>query len=393
MTSRPAARRRRALPAALIAPVSALLAGCAALAPSIPLGSPPPTHGAHGPAQPAAAASPAAPQQSATPPAVQVAAAAQADAAQLGVQIYWHTTGSPARVTAAADQVLDYVVGLGANSVGLTFPVYTDGVRPTKVYGVAGSTPDPGSLRLVIDEAEARGLRVMLRPVIDEADITDARGDWRGSIQPRSMNAWFASYQQFLAPYLALAQETHVGYFVVGTELESLAAAKTQWAALETAAARLYTGELDYAQNWDDWANGVSTPQAQNVGVDAYPELHVSATASVAQLTAAWKSWLRKRSGTTLAHTVVQEVGIPAVGGAYAAPAQWAKPGDRINARIQQNWFAAACQSARALGLPGMYFWDVDSYADPAAASAYDSGSFIGRGDQAIKSCFAGWGS
>ena len=72
--------------------------------------------------------------------------------------------------------------------------------------------------------------------------------------------------------------------------------------------------------------------------------------------------------------------------------ARWSKAGDRIDVPIQAKWFTAACQSARALGLPGIYFWDVDSYADPANASTDGSGSFIGRGDQSIKACFAqGW--
>jgi len=105
--------------------------------------------------------------------------------AQLGVQVYWHTSGSAEDVRTAADRVLNYIVGLGANSVGLTFPIYTDGVHPTRVYTVSGSTPDPASLGIVITEAAARGLRITLRPLIDEANIKDAQGDWRGTIQPR----------------------------------------------------------------------------------------------------------------------------------------------------------------------------------------------------------------
>jgi hypothetical protein len=89
---------------------------------------------------------------------------------------------------------------------------------------------------------------------------------------------------------------------------------------------------------------------------------------------------------------VVQEVGIAAASGAYAHPALWATAGEKVVPAIQINWFAAACQSARALHMAGIYFWDVDSYADPANAAGADAGSIIGRGDQAIKACFsAGW--
>ena len=51
-----------------------------------------------------------------------------------------------------------YIVRLGANSVALPFPIYTNGVHPTEVYGVSGSIPSPATLDLVIKAAQARGL-------------------------------------------------------------------------------------------------------------------------------------------------------------------------------------------------------------------------------------------
>jgi hypothetical protein len=390
-------RSRRTLVLAATASLLGLTTAtaCAQLAPYTPAAQPSAIGAAAGASSSpdASSTSTAAAAPTVTLPVAKVSAAAQAETAQLGVQVYWHTMGSAADVRNAADKVLNYVVGLGANTVGLTFPFYTNGVDPTQVYGKTGSTPDPATLAIVIGEAKARGLRVMLRPLLDETNIADSKGDWRGTIQPQGVSAWFASYRTFLAPYLQLAQQTHVSYFVVGTELESLAKQKIQWSALDTATAKIYTGELDYAQNWDNWGDAVSSTQAPHIGVDAYPVLHVSNTASVSTLTAAWEHWLHNRSSSTLKQTVMQEVGIRAVSGAYAAPARWSQPGDTINVQVQQNWFTAACQSARALNLPGIYFWDVDSYADPAHATANGSGSFIGRGDSAIKACFAAqWG-
>src|SRR5579883_2667433 len=162
-------------------------------------------------------------------PLVQVPPAVKAMKAQLGVQVYWHTSGSAEDVRTAADRVLNYIVGLGANSVGLTFPIYTDGVHPTRVYTVSGSTPDPASLGIVITEAAARGLRITLRPLIDEANIEDAQGDWRGTIQPVDIGAWFSSYWSVLKPYVQLAQQDSVNGFVVAAELNSLVYQKSQW--------------------------------------------------------------------------------------------------------------------------------------------------------------------
>jgi hypothetical protein len=59
---------------------------------------------------------------------------ATATAAQLGIDVYWHTPGSASSVRAAAAPILNYVVSLHANSVALAFPVFTDGDHPTHVY-------------------------------------------------------------------------------------------------------------------------------------------------------------------------------------------------------------------------------------------------------------------
>jgi hypothetical protein len=388
--------RRGSLVVSLVVAM-ACASACAALAPSVPVGQPVSTASggitaaagaSHGSSSATAAAT--------TPtqlPVVQVSAAAKALKAQLGIQVYWHTMGSSADVRTAADKVLNYVAGLGANSVGLTFPVFTDGVHPTRVYTVSGSTPDPTTLNIVIAEAKARGLRVTLRPLIDETNIKDAKQDWRGTIAPVNLTNWFASYWSVLKPYVQLAQQTGVTDFVMGTELNSLVYQKSHWQTIDAAAAQIYTGELDYSDNWDIWMSGGSYSPAPSVDLDAYPDLDLSDNASVSQLTSAWTQWLHNRSTTTLSKTVLQEVGIAAASGAYHHPALWATAGEKVVPSIQINWFAAACSSARALHLPGIFFWDVDSNADPANPNLSDAGSIIGHGDQAIRACFsAAWG-
>lgn len=389
-------RRRRAgaLRAVAGAVGLTLLAGCAQLVPTVPTGSPPATSAAGAGRSSAGAPGPAG--QATAPPAPipHVSAAAQALDRQLGVQIYWHTPGTARQIAATAAPLLDYAVSLGANSVSLSFPIFTDGAHPTKVYPEAASTPTPAELDVVVKAAQARGLRVMLRPLIDESNIVDAKGDWRGTIEPHSVSAWFAGYRSVLAPYLALAQSDSVNYFVIGAELDSLVGDTSQWKALDQAAAAQFTGEIDYADNWSSWQEGESYAPAANIGVDAYPDLTEPDSASVGKLTSAWEAWLEKRSDTTLQHTVMQEVGISAVAGSYTHPALTVPAGKSVTAipSIQANWFSAACAAAQSLDMPGVYFWSVDSNAVPAKGATSDVNTFIGRGDQAIKACFSsGW--
>ena len=90
------------------------------------------------------------------------------------MQVYVHTAGGR-----PADQyiesILDYVVTRGANSVAFSFPLYTDGQRPTKVFA-GEQTPPPAVLGRMAAAAHQRGLRVMLRPLLDEDSLRTAQG-------------------------------------------------------------------------------------------------------------------------------------------------------------------------------------------------------------------------
>jgi len=366
---------RRALQLLGVALVAALLASCSRLGPNIPT---------EARAEPSAVSSP-------TSNVPHISAAAKATTAQLGVQIFWHDVNDAWSVENNATRLLDYTVGLGANSVGISFPIFTDGARPTRVYTKDGVTPTSASLQVLIRAAKARGLRVLLRPLLDEANIATSPGAWRGSIEPRNMAAWFDSYLAVVTPFLMAGQAAGADTFVVGTELNSLVGQATQWSKVMQASARMFTGQLSYADNWDVWATGRPLVAGAAPGLDAYPQLHLPDTATVAQITDAWAAWFRKRPAD-LTNTVVQEVGIAATPGAYKQPAAWGVPGQSDVPQVQVKWFAGACAAVKALHLTGIYFWNLDAWAEPAKGASRDIGSFIGRGDSAIKECYAaGW--
>ncbi|WP_436525137.1 glycoside hydrolase family 113 [Actinoplanes sp. HUAS TT8] len=361
-----------------------LLAACGSLAPHVPTGP-----------QESVAASPGvseilvSPSASAAGPSPTVTTA-HTTKAELGVQIFWHEVTTPDQVRANADRLLDYVVSLGANSVGITFPIYTDGARPTRVYTGPGVTPTPSDLVTIIGRARARGLRVLVRPLIDEKNLNTG-GAWRGSIKPVNVNAWFTSYGKVLMPFLTAAQSAGADSFVLGSELDSLVRYQRKWRTTVAEASRIFTGRLVYADNWGAWATGRPGVPGADPGLDAYPSLGLPDSATVAQLTTAWTKWLRSRP-EGLDRTVIQEVGIAAAPGAYRRPTGWPSDRQKVTPQIQIRWFAGACAAAKSLNMAGIYFWTLDAWADPANAGGYNAGSFIGRGDQAIKECFAsGW--
>ena len=75
---------------------------------------------------------------------------------QTGIQLYWHTSGTVSQMGQDAARSLNYIVSLGANSVGITFPIYTDGVEPTRAYA-GDATPSRESISIVLAAAKARG--------------------------------------------------------------------------------------------------------------------------------------------------------------------------------------------------------------------------------------------
>jgi hypothetical protein len=314
--------------------------------------------------------------------------------ATLGIQVYWNSTGSQANMEADANRIFNYVVRLGANSVAINFFFFTNGEYPTYVYGVWGTTPSPATMAMVIRNAREHGLRVLLRPLLNEKNIQIINGAWRGSIEPPSVSSWFESYYRFLKPYLIAAQRSGADAFNIGAELDSLAPDEPDWTVLKAAAAELFEGQLTYAVNYGRWQEDPPYEPVPDAAVDAYPLLGLGDSATVAELTAAWVSWLRSEPEPVLRRTVLQEVGIAAVSGAYAEPARVAPSGTPLDVAIQRKWFASACAAAKATHMAGIYFYAVNSTDQPSgrAAADYAPGSFIDRSDGVIKACFAsGW--
>lgn len=307
-----------------------------------------------------------------------------------GVQLYWHTVGSDSDIRPTIARSLDYIVGLGANSVGITFPIYTDGPTPGSVFA-GKDTPSPEQLRMIIDAAKARHLRVMVRPLIDEANIMTTSGAWRGNIQPPNPASWFASYRTLIVRYADAAARSSADEFVAGTELFSMQYNSNEWQATAAAIAQQahFTGTISYSVNWDSHDND-SLPFSV-IGLDAYPAIQLGDDASVEQLTSALVAWIDQQPESVRSRLTIQEAGIPAISGMYPHPWYWGGEGAQ-NLQAQSNWFTAIYRAAKQTGLRGVYYWMLDSKVDPSQAnpSTDDSGSFIGRpAEAAIKTNFS----
>ncbi|MGK4585138.1 glycoside hydrolase family 113 [Kitasatospora sp. HPMI-4] len=308
---------------------------------------------------------------------------------QWGAQVYWEDMPSDgeSEIRGKAQRIADYLVGLGANSVALSFPVYIDGIDSNSLH-TGQKTPSPARLKPALDTFHKAGLRITLRPIIDERSLLP---QWRGALAPADREKWFASYGGLLDRYADVAKDSSVTTMVAGTELVSLEG-DPHWSALVSELRGHFPGELAYDTNWDNYvAHDVDVPVDQ-VQVDAYFPVDAPDSAGADQIAAAWNQWLDRKHSDDLSTTLLSEAGIGAENGAYRSPGDFYRYG-RVNPQVQATWYTAVCQVVRERRLGGVYWWSVNFHTNPSIPPADDHSrlDFAGRPatEQAVKSCFS----
>lgn len=282
----------------------------------------------------------------------------------------------------AAGAEATYLTQLNANSVIISFPFFMHGAKARGVYAKYPKTPTPGDLAEVVRTAETAGLYVGLRPLLANNSLGVPRNTWR----PFRIRAWFASYQRFLLPYARMAQANKVPKLFVGTEFQDFGTSPL-WNRLDRALHRVYKGTLAYANNGHLLHPGTGGRLAK-ISADSYPDMpREGPNASVRQLTSSWKTW----DAVMHKGTVLSEVGIAGVRGAYAKPWMIKWPNAQIDGTVQARWFTAACHAAAATHMGGIYFWAIGFGAAQLTAHLdlqHQSAWEAGPGFKAAAKCF-----
>jgi len=293
----------------------------------------------------------------------------------------------PAFATKATAQ-LDHLAQLHVNSVAFVFPIYQASWTATTVYGDPNSTPTASNMRTFIRAAHQRHMRVLLRPLLDEASL-HAAGKWRGQIAPSSTSAWFASYTSLLIGYAQLAQAEHVEIIDIGTEFDSLQSSTQQWVNLIASIRGVYHGQLTYSANWAIWYPSFGWA-LDFLSVDAFFPLAVPVNGTQQQLAAAWGQWIARANGFAYSfgkHVVFTELGTTSEVGSFQQPWLWSH-GTGVSMEAQRLYYAAACQALKGR-IGGMYWWEY--LLDPLPSPTTDPG-FDPQGKPAeleISRCYA----
>jgi hypothetical protein len=191
----------------------------------------------------------------------------------------------------AATDSRSTLVATGTNWAALLVTQYQDTANSNVIAPVAEKTPTDAALITAIQDLHSRGMKVMLKPHIDPWN-----GQWRGDINPTDIDAWFASYTQFILHYAQMAEELGVEAYCMGTEFRTIsgAANRDRWIAVINAIRNVYSGVLTYAANAtypaDEFTSVSFWDQLDIIGLDGYFTLTDQTNPTLAQLIAAWRS-------------------------------------------------------------------------------------------------------
>lgn len=273
----------------------------------------------------------------------------------IALSLYYEGPGPELRYEAMVDRIAD----AGARSISVVVQWAQTDVKATTIAPDPKETPSDADVRRVIAHARARGLDVLLFPILWVE--RRAIGEWRGTLAPSDPDAWWASYRRFVLHYARLAAETGASAYSVGSELASLEDRTARWHGIIDAVRAEYGGRLIYSANWDHYEEVTFWDRLDAIGLTAYYKLTDDPRASQARLTAAWKvikQQLLAWQATVGKPMVFTELGYPSQDGAAVTP--WDYTGVRdLDVEEQRRALAAFVEVWRdEPALEGVYFWN-----------------------------------
>lgn len=301
--------------------------------------------------------------------------------------------GSP-----AFERTLDETKRMGGTWIAITvFGRVLDlngrGVDPTFEQPYAKNMND---VRRAIDQAHARGLRVMLVP-----HLWVESGQWRAEIDPKTdagWDTWTKSYGAWVKQWAAIAEGGRVEIFSAGVELRSWVTSPraASFSTLVREIRAIYKGQITYSANWDDVDATLVIPELDIIGINAFYPLAEKDGAGFPKLLeggARVREKVRALSDVWNKPVLFTEIGYTTRPDPAIRPWEW--PDEMKHPVVDQG---AQADAYRALLAPlldeprfmGFFVWRV--YADPDDVSQEAEWGFSPRGKLAelvVRDAFA----
>ncbi len=141
-----------------------------------------------------------------------------------------------------------------------------------------------------IELLHADRIEVMMKP-----QIWIWRGEFTGNLKMNSEEDWKQledAYSKFILTYATLAETNKVKIFCIGTELEQFVVNRPKyWRQLIAEIRKVYSGQLTYAANWDEYKRVSLWNELDFIGVDAYFPISEAKTPTLEDVKDGWKPW------------------------------------------------------------------------------------------------------
>ena len=258
---------------------------------------------------------------------------------------------------------LDELRALGATDVAL---VVGWSQADVAAVTIRRGPVDDATVRAALAAAAARGLRATLFPILQLDRVSP--GQWRGTLAPADVDAWWSSYEAFIVHHADLAAAAGAAALVIGSELGSTESWRDRWYHLISRVERRFTGALLYSANWDHYQHVTFWQRLDAIGVTGYFELARDRAASVEDLVAGWTSArdallaFAAERGLPLWLT---EVGYPSVDGGAVWPWDYTRRA-AVDVEEQRRAFAALARSWAGHALAGLFVWEWSGAGGPA---------------------------
>lgn len=259
--------------------------------------------------------------------------------------------------------LLEEIAAIGASHVALVVPLYQTHGGSVALRLHTRLSPGLPAIAEAVRAARRAGLDVTVFPIV-RLEAPRAPGEWRGTLRPEDLDAWFASYEAVLGDLAAVATMTGASRLVVGSELSSLDGDLARWRPVVEKIRAVFPGSLVYSANWDHYQDARLFELVDEIGVVAYFNLRErDGPSDVAALAGRWRSLRTQIEGWLAGRRkpfVFTEVGYRSRAGSSAAP--WDETaGGSVDLDEQRRSFAAfrrAWTEPVAMGLDGLYVWN-----------------------------------
>jgi len=269
--------------------------------------------------------------------------------------------------TPAYERTLDELVELGITWVSITPFGRVWSLDSTEILldFEAPTEDNRAAVGRAIDQAHARGLRVLLVPHL----WVETTG-WRGDINPGTPERWdeyLDSYERFLAHWTDVAAEHQADMLSLGVECKSWSGRfGARWAGMIARVRARFGGLVTYSANWDEAIDVLFWDQIDVIGINAFYPLADSPEGSYA----AGARRVLEEVGSVAEHfdqpVLFVEVGYTTRPAAAIRPWEW--PDDMVGVAVDEAEQARAYRAVLSAytgpeWLAGLFVWRY--YADP----------------------------